>query len=214
MPHPADDHKAPRQSIWTKPTSWWLLGIPLGGLLMLVLGVVLAYSFSFVMHATSTPKFCATACHEMQQFVQPEVANSVHGRNQAGVAASCPDCHMPQPIVAKVVRKIEASREVWGHLTGIIGTRDKFEVHKLRMAERVWEDMKESHSRECRSCHDFVTMDFEAQGRMAARRHKAAMKDGQTCIDCHKGVAHSLPQGYGEGADTDNAPAAQHATQG
>ena len=61
------------------------------------------------------------------------------------------------------------------------------------MAERVWADMKATDSRECRSCHNFNTMEFEEQGRMAARKHQAAAKAGQSCIDCHKGVAHALP---------------------
>jgi nitrate/TMAO reductase-like tetraheme cytochrome c subunit len=214
MQHSPDDRHAPRRSLWSKPTSRWLLGIPLGGLLMLLLGVVLANGFSFVMHATSSPEFCATACHEMRQFVLPEVASSVHGRNGSGVAATCPDCHVPQPFLAKTKRKIEAAREGWGHLRGIIATRDKFEAHKLRMAERVWEEMKASDSRECRSCHGFETMVFEAQGRMAARRHQAASKAGQSCIDCHKGVAHALPAGYDESAQAAADAATEPADRG
>ena len=125
-----------------------------------LLGVVMANGFSFVMHATSSPEFCANACHYMRDFVAPEVANSVHGRNASGVAATCPDCHVPQPFLAKAMRKIEATREGWGHLRGIIDTRDKFEAHRLRMAERVWAGMKATDSRECRSCHNFNTMEF------------------------------------------------------
>jgi nitrate/TMAO reductase-like tetraheme cytochrome c subunit len=26
--------------------------------------------------------------------------------------------------------------------------------------------------------------------------HKAAADKGQTCIDCHKGIAHKLPKGW------------------
>ena len=208
MQHSPDDSQAPRRTLWSKPSSRWLLGIPIGGLLMLVLGVVLTSGFSFAMHATSTPEFCATACHEMREFVWPEVANSVHGRNGSGVAATCPDCHMPKPIVAKIMRKIEASREVWGTMTGIISTRDKFETHKLHMAQRVWADMEATGSRECRSCHNFNTMEFEKQGRMAARKHPAAAKAGPTCIECHKGVAHSLPASDEEGAQEGEKPAA------
>jgi cytochrome c-type protein NapC len=68
------------------------------------------------------------------------------------------------------------------------------------MAERVWSAMKDTDSRECRSCHNFNTMEFEKQGRMAARRHQAAAKSGQSCIDCHKGVAHALPAESNEAA--------------
>ena len=63
MQHSPDDSRAPRRTLWSKPSSRWLLGIPIGGLLMLVLGVVLANGFSFAMHATSSPEFCANACH-------------------------------------------------------------------------------------------------------------------------------------------------------
>jgi cytochrome c-type protein NapC len=186
-----------------------LFGIPVGGLLMLGLGILLANGFAFAMHATSTPEFCANACHYMRDFVAPEVATSVHGRNPAGVAATCPDCHVPQPFLAKTVRKIEALREGWGHLRGIIDTRDEFEAHRLRMAQRVWEDMRESDSRECRSCHAFATMDLEAQERVAARKHRAAAEKGETCIDCHKGVAHAMPHGYDESGEAGQEAAAE-----
>ena len=66
------------------------------------------------------------------------------------------------------------------------------------MAERVWKVMKDTDSRECRNCHEFEHMDPEAQERVSARRHAKAFKQGETCIDCHKGIAHQLPQGYEE----------------
>ena len=34
------------------------------------------------------------------------------------------------------------------------------------------------------------SMDLEKQSRPAQKRHKAAMEQGKTCIDCHKGIAH------------------------
>lgn len=191
---------AARRSLWSRPSTRWLLGIPIGGVLMLVLGIVLANGFAFAMHATSSPEFCANACHYMRDFVAPEVASSVHGSNASGVAATCPDCHVPQPFLAKTMRKIEATREGWGHLRGVIDTRDEFEAHRLRMAERVWADMEATDSRECRTCHDFTTMDFEGQGRVAARKHRTAAEKGETCIDCHKGVAHALPSESSEAA--------------
>jgi cytochrome c-type protein NapC len=197
-----------RRSLWSKPASRWRLGIPLGGLLMLLLGIVIANAFGFAMHATSTPEFCANACHYMRDFVAPEVASSVHGRNRPGVGATCPDCHVPEPFLPKMKRKIEAVREGWGHLNGVINTREKFEALRPEMAERVWAAMKATDSRECRTCHAFSRMDFEEQERFAARKHQAAMKEGQTCIDCHKGVAHALPPGYDEEGKQEDGEAA------
>jgi nitrate/TMAO reductase-like tetraheme cytochrome c subunit len=196
---PRGEPRQPSSSpLWRRPRSRWLLGIPIGGLLMLLLGVVLANGVGAAMDATSSPDFCANACHYMRDFVAPEVAASTHGRNASGVAATCPDCHVPQPFLPKMKRKIEAAREGWGHLRGIINTREKYEAHRLEMAERVWATMKRTDSRECRTCHSFDTMDTEEQERLTVRRHKAAQEKGETCIDCHKGVAHELPAGYEE----------------
>jgi cytochrome c-type protein NapC len=36
-------------------------------------------------------------------------------------------------------------------------------------------------------------MDMEEQGRSARKKHTKALAEGKTCIDCHKGVAHELP---------------------
>jgi cytochrome c-type protein NapC len=37
-------------------------------------------------------------------------------------------------------------------------------------------------------------MDFTAQSERAADQHSTSLADGEkTCIDCHKGIAHELP---------------------
>ena len=195
-------------SLWSKPRSRWLLGIPVGGLLMIVVGVVLANGASFVLHATSSNEFCSNACHYQREFAAVELAASVHGSNAAGVRAGCPDCHVPKPFIPLIIRKVEAVTELWGHLTGVIATREKYDAHRLVMAEKVWATMKATDSRECRTCHDFKAMKFEDQERVAARRHQKAMEKGQTCIDCHKGVAHELPPGYEESEPVDEPAAA------
>lgn len=64
------------------------------------------------------------------------------------------------------------------------------------MAELVWAQMKERDSRECRNCHSFETMDHEKQKDRSVVKHEGAIEDGKTCIECHKGVAHKLPEGY------------------
>lgn len=80
-------------------------------------------------------------------------------------------------------------------ITGKVDTPEKFETHRRAMAEREWQRMKETDSRECRNCHNFEYMDFSLQGKRAAQMHSANLgKEGQgTCIDCHKGIAHQLP---------------------
>ena len=36
-------------------------------------------------------------------------------------------------------------------------------------------------------------MDYAEQNRRSAAKHQVAFNEGHTCIDCHKGIAHTLP---------------------
>jgi cytochrome c-type protein NapC len=55
--------------------------------------------------------------------------------------------------------------------------------------------MKATDSRECRNCHDFESMDYSVQAAPRQRPAPEGFDEGKTCIDCHKGIAHSLPAG-------------------
>ncbi|PMR77099.1 NapC/NirT family cytochrome c [Billgrantia endophytica] len=68
-----------------------------------------------------------------------------------------------------------------------------FEGKRLELAQRVWRTMERTDSRECRNCHDFEYMDYMDQSERALQRHLQGEAEGKTCIDCHKGVAHKLP---------------------
>ena len=84
---------------------------------------------------------------------------------------------------------------------GYLDTPEKYEANRLELAGSVWADMKAHDSRECRNCHKFEFMDYTYQESRAARRHEEGFDAGQTCIDCHKGVAHRLPEGALEGQE-------------
>ena len=94
------------------------------------------------------------------------------------------------PWVHKVVRKIEATNELYHWALGTIDTPEKFEEHRLTLAKHVWKAMKETDSRECRNCHTWEAMGEADQMRRAWKQHELAREEGQTCIDCHKGIAH------------------------
>ncbi|MCW8830632.1 MAG: ethylbenzene dehydrogenase-related protein, partial [Gammaproteobacteria bacterium] len=40
-------------------------------------------------------------------------------------------------------------------------------------------------------CHDFDSMNPADQKKRSRKQHANAMEDGNTCIDCHKGIAHN-----------------------
>jgi len=156
-------------------------------------GVIFWGGFNTTLEMTNTEQFCI-GCHEMNDNVYQEYKETIHYANRSGVRATCPDCHVPKDWTHKIIRKIAASKEVWGKMTGIIDTPEKFDDHRKSMALREWKRMKENDSRECRNCHNFEYMDFSEQGSRSVKMHSTALASGEkTCIDCHKGIAHKLP---------------------
>ncbi len=156
-------------------------------------GVLFWGGFNTALELTNTETFCIS-CHEMRDNVYAELQRTVHYTNRSGVRATCPDCHVPYEWTDKIARKVAASKEVWGWVFGVINTREKFQAHRREMAEREWKRLKENDSLECRNCHRFESMDFAAQSPRAAEFHRRGIAEqGLTCIDCHKGIAHELP---------------------
>ncbi len=145
---------------------------------------------------TNTEKFCIS-CHEMRDNVYAEFKDTVHDKNRTGVRAICSDCHVPREPGAMLLRKVRATFEIYGHLTGVIDTKEKFEAHRYTMAKKVWIRMKQTDSLECRNCHHEEAVEAEKQTEKARARHEKGRKEGLTCIDCHYGIAHSEPEGPG-----------------
>ena len=163
-------------------------------------GVFFWGGFNTVMEATNTLDFCIS-CHEMRDTVYQEYKQTIHYTNRTGVRAVCSDCHVPKTWGHKMLRKLQASGEVYGKIMGTIDTPEKFEAKRLELATHEWERMKASDSRECRNCHSFDGMDVEKQKLRGAKMHKIAQADKKTCIDCHKGIAHKKPKGMKEDDD-------------
>jgi len=168
-----------------------ILGTTLGAaLFFMIVGVIFWGGFNTAMEATNTLDFCIS-CHEMEENVYREYTKTVHYTNRSGVRATCSDCHVPDPWVHKVVRKVQASNEILHKVLGSIDTPEKFDAKRLQLARNVWKAMKETDSRECRNCHDFNSMNPEDQKKRSRKQHINGMQAGNTCIDCHKGIAHS-----------------------
>jgi cytochrome c-type protein NapC len=177
----------PKPGLFTRKV---LLGTTLGAaLFFMIVGVIFWGGFNTAMEATNTLDFCIS-CHEMEDNVYREYKKTIHYSNRSGVRATCSDCHVPDPWVHKVVRKIQASNEVLHKVLGTINTPEKFDQKRLELAGHVWDAMKETDSRECRNCHDFSSMNPEDQKKRARKQHIQGMEAGNTCIDCHKGIAH------------------------
>jgi len=174
----------------------WLKRVgPFAAVGLFAAGIVFWGGFNWALEMTNREEFCIS-CHEMKDNVYAEYKNTPHFQNHSGVRATCPDCHVPKEWQYKIVRKIQASKELWGHfITGSIWTREKFVDRRLELARHEWARMKSTDSRECRNCHGFDFMDFTKQETRAGKQHQLAVDTGKTCIDCHQGIAHRLPEG-------------------
>ena len=103
---------------------------------------------------------------------------------------------MPHNWTDKIARKMQASKEVWAWVIGSISTQEKFDARRRTLAEHEWHRLKANDSLECRNCHEYEYMDFTWQSERASQQHSTALASGdKTCIDCHKGIAHELPEG-------------------
>jgi len=168
-----------------------------------ILGIMIWGGLNIGMEYTNRADFCIS-CHEMT-IPYEELKKTIHFKNRSGAAAQCADCHVassktPTDYMFKSFQKLMAARDVIGKITGVVDTPEKFEAHRLTMAQRVWERMKERDSKECRNCHDFKYMDTEKQKDRSVVKHEGAIEDGKTCIDCHKGIAHKPVHNIKEGA--------------
>jgi cytochrome c-type protein NapC len=177
------------------PSKFFSLGfLTIGGF---VAGIMFWGGFNTALELTNTEAFC-TGCHEMRDNVFVELQPTIHYSNRSGVRATCPDCHVPHNWTSKIARKMQASKEVWGTIFGTINTREKFVDKRLELAQHEWTRLKSNNSLECRNCHNLNSMDFTRQSKRAMEMHSTSLgtdgKSGEkTCIDCHKGIAHRLP---------------------
>lgn len=175
----------------SRPSLVFSLGfLTMGGF---VAGIIFWGGFNTALEATNTEAFC-TSCHEMRNNVFVELQPTIHYTNRSGVRATCPDCHVPHKWTDKIARKMQASKEVWGKIFGTIDTREKFVEKRLELAQHEWARLKANNSLECRNCHNLDSMDFTRQSKRAMEMHSTQLASGdKTCIDCHKGIAHRLP---------------------
>lgn len=165
---------------------------------LIALGFVFLAGMAFVgminvgVAYTNEMEFC-TSCHTMKTNLE-EYKETTHYRNRSGVQATCSDCHVPKAFGPKMYAKVMAAKDVYHEILGTINTPEKYEARRWHMANLVWAKMKATDSRECRSCHEYAHMDTSAQDRSARSKHSAAPDKGETCIDCHKGIAHKEPE--------------------
>jgi cytochrome c-type protein NapC len=194
-PTPPRSRLATLRSFLFRPSSLSLVTVVAIGMIS---GLVFWGGFNTGMEATNSLEFCTT-CHEMRDTVYQEYQQTVHYKNRSGVRAICSDCHVPKDWMHKFVRKIQASQELYSKfISHSIDSPEQFETKRMELASHVWATMKANDSHECRNCHSWEAMDHGKQNPRSRAAMEKGQKEGKTCIDCHKGIAHLLPKEYNE----------------
>ena len=176
----------------TTPSARWSV------LSLLVIGFVVGagaiVATKVMVDVTGTNNFCSNACHSMQ-WVAAEYRQSNHFINRTGVQAGCHDCHIPHHYPELLWYKAKAGiKDVIGEMTGVISTEEKFKKERLRMAKDVWAEFKANNSENCRACHLFTKEIVAKQKDFVQPMHEQVLAGAATCVDCHKGIAHTAPQ--------------------
>ena len=173
-----------RQRLWRWLKKPWLWGIPAG----IYVAVLAVGAFHGVIEASSQNVFCYS-CHLKMDTIVQEYKASPHYGDEHHVKATCAECHVPNDFVGKMEVKIKALADVYYMLDGRI-TKENFEQQRPRLAKIVWKDMLADDSANCRHCHQGKNFDLEKQPQRARLNHQQMKKRGETCIDCHMGIAH------------------------
>jgi nitrate/TMAO reductase-like tetraheme cytochrome c subunit len=121
----------------------------------------------------------------------PEWKQSVHYTNEYGVRAGCANCHLPEPFIPKMIRKMQAAGEVYAYLVGTIDTPAKFHAKRADLAKKEWARMRANGAAECKACHvmeDVKVKPLFAEDRASALvvMHESMLKGNeQICSGCH-----------------------------
>jgi nitrate/TMAO reductase-like tetraheme cytochrome c subunit len=174
----------------TPSARWSVLALVAVGLLV---GAGATIATQVFVAMTGTNEFCGGACHSMQ-WVAQEYRQTVHHVNRTGVQATCHDCHIPHEYPYLLWYKTKAGvHDAIAEMRGVISTEEKFRKERPRLAKSVWAEYKANDSARCRHCHAFSAEVIEKQKPFVQPMHKQALDRQATCIDCHKGVAHTAP---------------------
>jgi cytochrome c-type protein NapC len=150
----------------------------------IVIGLVIAYISSIMIHSTSSKQFCGV-CHTMKPMVEAYKMDVHGGAGKKGIEAKCVDCHLPHDSLANylVAKAKTGMHDIWAELT-----YDKKAIN--------WEE-KRKHKEHfvydsgCLSCH--TNLKEATMSNMKAFKGHRAYFAGTTekkCVSCHQNVGH------------------------
>ena len=174
----------------TPSATWSVLALACIGLVIGAGGVI---ATQVMVAATGTNEFCGGACHSMR-WVANEYRQTGHYANRTGVRAGCHDCHIPHAYPELLWYKAKAGiKDAIAEARGVISTEEQFRKERLRLAKAVWAEYRANNSENCQTCHAFSPAIVAKQKEFVRPMHQQVLDRAATCIDCHKGIAHTAP---------------------
>ncbi|MCL6268787.1 NapC/NirT family cytochrome c [Sansalvadorimonas sp. 2012CJ34-2] len=161
-------------------------------LLIFSVGILVVPAFQFSMDVTGSNQFCSS-CHLKMDTVVQEYQESIHFSNRTGIKATCSDCHIPNEFLPAMKVKFSGLIDTYHYLTQDF-PREEFESRRWDLFEKSLDSFREHNSSTCKNCHNINNMSTQAQTKLAAHKHNDKQHLTKTCVDCHTGSAHKLPE--------------------
>jgi len=163
----------------------------MAGMLVLFVGAGLAFE-PVTRNLVSTDAVC-TYCHIEQEYdatVRLSMT-SPHKATPEGGQARCVDCHSPEGFMAALFAFTH-----YGSATDLFGDfRDRDAERagdwipmSAARAHRVRNKMFEYDSSPCRTCH--IEAEIKPKRKRGQKAHANALKNKETCIECHTNLVH------------------------
>ena len=165
----------------------------------ITVGVAAAGATTWMVNATSSDNFCATACHSMQ-WAAAAYGRAPHYANPHGVRASCADCHIPfesrpatpfQYIIGTIwTKEVSGTHDAIAELRGTISTEEKWQARRPQLAADVEAWFRRTNYETCKGCHR-----LDAVTGPALDIHADLIKAGPVdCVQCHADVGHKFAE--------------------
>lgn len=138
-------------------------------------------------------------CHEEAEYdaaskvlwnaVRP--ITRVHPATPKGGQAGCADCHLPEGLLASAYAYTHflTFTDLFGNVRDHEAERrGPWVPHAAKRAYRVRDGLMESDSATCRTCH--IESEIKPKRKRGQKAHANALKNKETCIECHDNLVH------------------------
>lgn len=166
---------------------------------VVIVGAVAAIAFEPVTRNVVFRDFLCLGCHSASEYV-PNAAmlgNSgrpitrVHPATPEGGETRCIECHLPPGLIgsAYAYTHVAMDTDLFGHWRDFDAkTKGKYLPPMARRAYSVQDRLLAYDSSPCRTCH--IEAEIKPKKKRGQKAHKNALKNKETCIECHDNLVH------------------------